>query len=349
MKKFLALGLASAMALSLASCGNDDNGDPTPSSEGNNASNVSESNNEGSSAEDNTPSGTTADGKRILNIGTWWVQHYDSGDTSLEDSEDYANSIDKEGDEPDKLEQNAINRQIFEWKFADVDTIEQKYNIEFYWKNLTYTGVQESINTSILAGTPDCDLYLVDTGMALPAQMNGLALDLKTVLPADADVFTDQKIISYLDMGDGKACILQRVQAQTAVEATYPLAFNMQMLEDYNLEDPRELYARGEWTWDIFNQYCQTLTDDTDGDGQTDQYGFCGFANDTFEQLMMSNGASIATGKTQTLDSAAVGEALQQLYDMYNVYNICYPYDFEGSDSDSMRNQYTQGNIGFFP
>ena len=347
-KKLLALGLASAMTLSLASCCNENN-NPATGNEGSNASNVTENSSGAGSTENNTPSGTSADGKRIINIGTWWAQHYDSGDTALEDSEDYANSIDKEGDDEAKLEENALNRQIFEWKFANVDTLEQKYNIEFYWKNLTFTGVQESINTSILAGTPDCDIYLVDLGMALPAQMNGLALDLKTVLPADADVFTDQKIISYMDLGDGKVSILKRVEAQSAVEATYPLAFNMQILEDYNLEDPRDLYARGEWTWDIFNQYCQTLTDDTDGDGQIDQYGYCGYEFETFENLMMSNGASIATGKTQTLDSAGVGEALQQMYDMYNVYNVCYPYDFEGNASDSMRNQYTQGNIGFFP
>lgn len=64
---------------------------------------------------------------------------------------------------------------------------------------------------------------------------------------------------------------------------------------------------------------------------------------------MMSNGATIAVGTTQTLDDAKTGEALQMLSDMYNVYNICYPYDYEGSPSDSMRNQYTQGNVGFFP
>jgi hypothetical protein len=64
---------------------------------------------------------------------------------------------------------------------------------------------------------------------------------------------------------------------------------------------------------------------------------------------MMSNGATIAVGTTQSLDSSATGEALQMLSDMYNVYNICYPYDYDGSPSDSMRNQYTQGNVGFFP
>lgn len=166
-KKLLALGLASAMTLSLASCGNENN-NPATGNEGSNASNVTENSSGAGSTENNTPSGTSADGKRIINIGTWWVQHYDSGDTALEDSEDYANSIDKEGDDEAKLEENALNRQIFEWKFANVDTLEQKYNIEFYWKNLTFTGVQESINTSILAGTPDCDIYLVDLGMDCP-------------------------------------------------------------------------------------------------------------------------------------------------------------------------------------
>ena len=63
----------------------------------------------------------------------------------------------------------------------------------------------------------------------------------------------------------------------------------------------------------------------------------------------MSNGANIASGETETLSSAGVAEALQMMSDMYNVYNVCYPYDFEGTPSDSMRNQYTEGNIGFFP
>lgn len=344
-KRLLSLGLAGVMALSMAACGaSDENSGNSNADSSNDSSNVS------SEAQDDTPSsGVSANGTRIINIGTWWVQHYDSGDTSLEDSEDYASSIDKEGDSEDTLAQNALNRQISQYKWDNVAKIESTYNCEFYWKNLTYTGVQESINTSILAGTPDCDIYLVDAGMAIPAQMNGLAVDLKTILPEDADIFTDQKIMQYCDLGDGKVSIIQRVEAQHQVEATYPLGFNMQMLEDNNLEDPRDLWERGEWTWDKFNEYCQVLTQDTDGDGQIDQYGFCGYEFETFENLMMSNGANIAQGSTQTLDSAAVGEALQELSDLYNVYNVCYPYDFEGSPSDSMRNQYTEGNIGFFP
>ncbi len=328
LKKFLALGLAAAMTLSMAACGK---GGTTTGGNGGNGGNG------GASA-------TNDD----ISLGTWWVQYYDSTQ-ALEDAPDWQSNQDAEGDSAETLETKAFNREIAQMKYANVDKIEQKYGVTFHWDNLTYPGVKESINTSILAGSPDCDIYLVDAGMALPAQMNGLALDLKTVLPEDADVFNEQKIISYLDMGDGKVCILMRQEAQKQVEATYPLGFNMQMLADNNLEDPRDLYERGEWTWDKFIEYCKALTQDTDGDGQIDQYGYCGYENETFEQLMMSNGANIASGQTETLSSAGVAEALQMMSDMYNVYNVCYPYDYEGNASDSMRNQYTEGNIGFFP
>lgn len=320
-KRIIALGLASLMVFSLAACTNKD-GKDTPTN-----NNVTEE-----VTKDPTAEPTNTGEKRILNIGTWWIQYYDSSHNSVEDDPSYS------------------GLEIAHLKFDNVKKIEDKYNVEFYWKNLTYEGVKESINNSILAGTPDCDIYLVELSFGIPAALNGLATDMKEILPADDDLFTTQKNIKYLDLGDGKATLLKRVEAASTVEATYPLGFNIQMLEDNNLEDPRELYARGEWTWDKFIEYCKVLTQDTDGDGQIDQYGYCGFQNETFEQLLMSNGAHVAATTTEELSSAATGEVLQMMYDMYNVYNICYPYDFtSGDDSTTMRGQYREGNIGFFP
>lgn len=273
----------------------------------------------------------SSEGTRTISIGTWWRQYYDSSDESVEDDPSYS------------------GLEVAHLKFDNVAKIEQDYDVEFYWTNLTYAGVTESINNSILAGSPDCDIYMVELSFGIPAALNGLALDLKTVLPEDNDLFTDQSNIKFLDLGDGKACLLKRVEAASTVEATYPLGFNKQMLEDNNLEDPRDLYAKGEWTWDKFIEYCQTLTQDTDGDGQIDQYGYCGFIGETFEQLMMSNGANVASGQTEELSSAPTGEVLQMVSDLYNTYNVAFPYDYEGDDSTTMRGQYREGNIGFFP
>ena len=244
--------------------------------------------------------------------------------------------------ESDPAYSGSISDQM---RFENVKYVEEKYNVKFEYVNLTYAGVKESINTSILAGTPDCDIYLCELAFGIPAAISGLAMDLKTVLPADADVLADQTILSYLDLGDGKASLMKQVKAENAVEATYPLAFNVEMLEDNNLEDPRELYARGEWTWDKFVEYCQVLTQDTDGDGVTDQYGFDGFAKDVIGQLMLSNGASIASGTTETLSSAATGEVLQFYSDLFNTYNVAAPYEF-GDAGDVMRFRYREGKVG---
>ena len=274
-KKLLALGLAAAMMLSVAACGGKDNND------GNNGGNDGNNGGNAGNVGDNADLAGTGDGN--INIGTWWLQYYDSKQ-AVEDSPDWQTAQPVEGDSEEKAAERAINLDVAERKFANVKKIEEKYGVTFSWDNLTYEGVKTSINTSILAGNPDCEIYLVEAQMGVPAQTNGLAVDLKTILPADDDLFTDQINMGYLDLGDGKACILYQKTAQTNVEGTYPLGFNMQLLEEYNLEDPRELYKRGEWTWDKFIEYCQTLTQDTDGDGQIDQYGYCGYENETLEK-----------------------------------------------------------------
>ncbi len=341
MKSMIALGLCGIMTMSLAGCQNGTgSGDPTTGQQA------------GGAAAPSTE--YTTDAHRDITIGSWWRQYYASGDT-MEDSIDWVNAQFAADDSAELQAEKEWNQGIAQHRFDNVAFLEDKYNCSFTWVNLTYTGTKESLQTSTLAGTPDCDIYQVDTPVAVPAQTNGLLLDLKTVLPADHDLFTDQRVLSYLDLGDGKACI---IKYQGGLSNTYPLGFNVQMLEQEGLEDPRELYARGEWTWDKFIEYCQKLTQDTDGDGQTDQYGFCGYLCDTFAQLLFSNGAAVAGSTTQTLTSAETGEVLQFLNDMYNTYKICYPYDYEytsdgnitGSNpSDSMRDQYNQGNIAFFP
>ncbi len=328
-KKLVALGLAALLALSTVACGEETGSSQT-------------------GASTSTKKDTGA--KREITIGSWWRQYYDSTDETMDVSSDWVNAQFKDDDDEAAIAEKTINQKVALAKWNKVATLEEKYNLSaFKWVNLTYAGTKESINTSILAGSPDCDIYMVDTGMAIPAQMNGLLVDLKTIVPADHDLFTNQDVFSYLDLGDGKACVLQ---VQGNFSNTYPLGFNYQMVMDAGLEDPRDLYARGEWTWDKFIEYCQKLTQDTDGDNQTDQYGFCGFLNDSFRELCFSNGTTVAGGATETLSSAATGEVLQFLSDMYNKYNVCYPYDSYangGDPSSSMRNQYQEGNVAFFP
>ncbi len=316
MKKILAMLLALVMLLSLAACatpGSDSGSTTAPGGDS-----------------DSTTAPATGP-KRKITVGVHWDFHYDSADSSLTDDPAYA------GLEADQM------------RFDVVKYIEDTFNVEIEFIDLTWDGVRESLNTSVLAGTPECDLYLVDAAAGVPAVTNGLVLDLKEVLPADADVLSDHKIMNYLDIGDGKACMMYAVKAENTVADTYPLAFNKQLLDSENLEDPRELYARGEWTWGKFIEYATKLTKDTNGDGVVDQWGFDSFVDDYLPALLMSNGANIAGGTKQALDAPETIEALQFLGDIYNKYKIAAPYDFDADlHWDTHRYSYRNGNVAFW-
>lgn len=326
-RKILSLGLAAAMALSVTACG------PAASSSSNA---TTPAGNDATTADNNqTPSGE----KRIIRMGTWWDTYYDSSNDSVESDPSYDGN------------------PVSEMRFENVAKIEKKYNCEFYWTNLTYEGTIESINNSILAGTPDCDVYLVEAGMGIPAAVNGLVTDLKTILPEDADILTEQKYMSFLDLGDGTAHLFYPVSAEAQVTATWPLAFNKEMLDNAGLEDPRDLYARDEWTWDKFLEYCKALTKDTNGDGENDQFGYVGFAKETLENLCFSNGTSItkvdANGKwVENITSSEVTEVLNFISKMYLEDKVCFPYDDAegGSPWESMRLKAAKTNtVGFWP
>lgn len=310
-KKVLALALAALMLVGLVAC-NTGTTDPTD------------------------PSGTGPSNKgpmRTITVGVHWEWHYDSNDTSVYDDPAYG------GD---------LNGQM---RFDIVKQVEETYNCRIEFVDLTWDGVRESLNTSVLAGTPECDIYLVDLAAGVSAVMNGLAIDLKTVLPADSDLLGDQKIMSYMSL-NGEASLMLPVKAENRVSATYPLAFNKQLLEQNNLEDPRELYKRGEWTWDKFVEYCRVLTKDNDGDGVMDQYGFNGFIEDYLAQLLMSNGTDIAATEQQHLDSPATIEVFDFISKLYNEYKVAAPSDPSNPDIswvDVGRYDYRNGNIGFWP
>jgi len=184
---------------------------------------------------------------RHITMALWWDLYYDSDDTSWEDSP------------------SAVGKDSDIMRFENVKLIEDTYGVTFEFVNATYAGVQDSINNSILAGEPDFDLYMTELGWGVPAVVNGLATDLRSVLdPDDPFLSHDDVVLNYIDLPDGSASLITVKGAEDQVQSTYPLAFNLQMLQEANLEDPRELVEKGEWTWDKFREYCQVLTKDTD-------------------------------------------------------------------------------------
>lgn len=333
-KKLLALGLSVVMLAGMTACGG---GDDTPAaSDNNNTPAASDNNNTPGSDDTNTPADnadnstpSASGGTRTIKIGTWYDHFYDSTNESIWD------------------DQSVSDEEFAQAHFDVVKEVEEKYNVRIEFVNLTFNGVKESINTSILAGHPDCDIYEVDLSFGIAAALNGYATNLRDVVP-DADVCNDRMIFTPTNIGlnDGSVYLFTQVSAEAGLYNTYMLAYNKQILDDAGLEYPEDLYARGEWTWDKWREYMIQLTQDTNGDGVIDQYGYCSRWDFTVYNLLMSNGTTIASSENETLSSSEVGEVLDFMYNMWGVDRVAKPWNAD--DFDSNQNSYLDGNIAFW-
>lgn len=263
---------------------------------------------------------------RTIKIGTWFDVYYDSTHTDINDNP------------------KVTNPETAQMSLDNVKAVEQKYNVRIEFVNLTWEGIMESINNSIMAGTPDCDIYMCDLQFGVPAVLNGYAVALEDIAEADDDIFTDQIATKNLKItGMDKSYLFT---GNALEQGGYPLGFNKTMLDAAGLENPQDLYDRGEWTWDKFYEYCRELTKDTDGDGNIDQYGYSGFWTTALSNVLMSNGAHIAGGKKEELSSKAAIEALEFFYQLYQVDKTARPWD--ELDWDINTKVYTTGTVGFW-
>ena len=98
--------------------------------------------------------------------------------------------------------------------------------------------------------------------------------------------------------------------------------YNMEMIKNAGLEDPYDLWKRGEWTWDMFLEYTQKLTT---GEGTDKVYGFTSEEGIWWTaNWVWSNGASFYNGDhTESLltDDAFV-EAVDFMFKLHSEYGI---------------------------
>ncbi len=224
--------------------------------------------------------------------------------------------------------------------YENLKAVEAKYNVKMYNR---LQGDPEYVANFFTQTTKEFDIVHGNGNTLLTWARDGFLVDLKSFLPEDHDIFTTGIVGNAVDVGlDGVYFFRPHT-----MDNTYLLACNVNMLEDANLEDPRELYKRGEWTWDVFLEYCEAMTKDIDGDGVADQFGYSGHPEDTIDQLIMSNGGVIIGGPTATFNSTEVTEAMEMVQEMYLNRDICYPYN--DNWHDDLRFNYTQGIVAFSP
>lgn len=330
-KKLCSILLALTLVLSLAACGKQEKATTDTSSD-----TPTETATDASATVTEAPAATPTTvpdkyeafdfGKREIKVGIWWDYFYTSEHTDISDDPGLANT------------------ETAQLRIDNIRRIEEKYNCTIKFVNLGWNGIISSINTSIAAGTPECDIYLTDLQFGIPAVFNGLAQDLSSVAAPNSDLFGDNEILKPLKTDIMKGTYLFTEQGLT-VNGVF-LGYNATMLQDLGLEDPQELYAKGEWTWEKFAEFVKAGTQDVDNDGVTDVYGFGGAFTDLTNGLVLNNGGSIAGGTTEGLSTKPVMEAFEFIDRIYNVEKSGRPWN--GDDWNDNLLAWSDGKVMFW-
>lgn len=231
-----------------------------------------------------------------------------------------------------------------------LEEAEKLFNVKIEFNTVHYSELADNYMTRLMSGDSEWDVWFVQNRIAYyPLVSQGALLPVENIVGGDywerlsardqftADV-TAYKGVKYIwnvsvDYDDSLLPPLEH-----HIQVFY---YNKDMFEREGLPDPYQLYREGEWNWETAGNLARSLTKDTNGDGQIDQWGLSLITDWCVYPFLLANGAEIViydetTGRyIYNVNTREAENALRQLAEWYG----------EGLMRGN-RNQFMQGTIG---
>jgi multiple sugar transport system substrate-binding protein len=212
-------------------------------------------------------------GGKVLSIGAWW-------DTPI--------GAIMWGDEPDRG--ISTNYPIARLMWDNARRIEAKYNVKFESRVVGNTEFLSTLVASVMEGNPFADLIILDGPMIMDAMGNVIQPWDGASGLANSDLFGERRYVSPCTFDAGGIWTIN----QNGVDAqAFGLGVNLNIINNYGLSNPIELFERGEWTWDAMLDLMRRATLSTTGDGVIDQFGIAGQPGDIIQHLIGANDGSM--------------------------------------------------------
>jgi len=234
--------------------------------------------------------------------------------------------------------QSDINR------LAKIEEVEKKYNVKIEFVTVPFEEMVPNFTNSVLAGEPFADIVQLEYKAALPLINKGLILPISEFTNENHNINNEANLLTKYSPLAGDYYGFDNPVAIGA-----GLHYNRDLFKELNLEDPKELYERGEWTWDKFLELAKTATKDTNNDGKNDVWGFAAWSVDAYKHFAVSNGVHIVDEENlveglTSPGSIKTAEFLNQLYNVDKVVKVSTgdPMNWEES------NTFKEGDVAMF-
>jgi len=235
-----------------------------------------------------------------------------------------------------------------------LEEAQELFNCTVVWDGAAYTDMTEWYLARLMAGDSKYDIWGTSEGIAYwpLASQNGL-LPIDDVVGENYwDRLSDYNrfVVDTLKFGGKRYCFALvsdygDVELPLLLTGLYVMFYNYDMLQKEGTPDPYNLWKEGKWNWDAMGDIFKSITKDTDGDGQLDQWGSAKIFNWLAEPFIRANNAVFAkedeNGKiVYSLSGVEAETALAQLYEWNMVDKVFEP----GWDALAA---FKSGNIGF--
>lgn len=325
LKTATALTMALVM-LTLVACG--DNGDDTTTANIDTpTTNVPAGTDGGGGATDDEPprqAQPTLDlGGREIVFLSWWQIITESGDLEAPDPATAGNYM------IDILHYNNRRR------------VEEEFNVRFRSPVIGWDEYLPAVTAGVMAGDPVADLTFLYGGWIFSAWLGNLLMPASAYAPPESDLWGDNEFVMPVVSLDGEVWSFDGAAFR---QQDMGLGLNIDLIMAAGAPDPRDLWERGEWTWDAMREVMQLTTRDSTGDGVIDQFGITGDRTALLAHLIASNdGALVDANRQYALHHPNSMAALEFAWDIFNVGQWYFEFDhWAGGPWD-------QGDVAMFP
>ena len=202
-------------------------------------------------------------------------------------------------------------------------TFIQKYGGSFSWDEIEYNSRWDSVAAMIMSGDPP-DMFPGETAIFPNYAIKGVFQPVNQYIDYDDALWSGMKDYAYTYFNLGGNIFAAVIDASFGEVVPY----NRRVIEEYGYDDPAELFANDEWTWDAFLEMCLDFNDP-----DADRYAVDGWYFGS--AIMDSSGTTIVplnpdTGEFYSnLDEPGLERAANVLYELAR--NECvYPWYSNG-------------------
>ncbi|MEX1133504.1 MAG: sugar ABC transporter substrate-binding protein [Acidimicrobiia bacterium] len=237
---------------------------------------------------------------------------------------------------PDNDEETAVYQSISDELDAQFDDVTLQYEPG----GTETAGYQQNLLTELAAGTAPDVFWLPGTDIADFAT-RGVILDLREM--ADASGHSDSDFYEgpmfHLTFNPETGNSGEALWGLPRDVSTFALYMNLDLIQEAGVDDPRELAANGEWTWDTFREVVDgigALGDEVTGYAQSSWWGPYGY------WINAAGGGFFNDSRDAcALDSDESAEGLAELADLYANGSVI-PWGEDGEPA------FRAGNVGLF-